>query len=208
MNEILSILKILLILSNFWKGGATVMWNPRALIGEWTPDQKRVAAHFPEARRVCVCAANGVGKTYLAADIVVSFLMDFPSALVLFTAPTQRQVEQLLWPEIVRRLKRHNLMPTDEAANRPEWKLEQGGTLYGFATNQPERMQGFHAPNMLIVVDEASGMTAELLEAMEAVAIGANNYIFAIGNPNELYGPFYHLTHMPCRRGEMKHSPP
>jgi hypothetical protein len=177
------------------------MWQPRALLGAWTPDQTRVAAHFPAAHRVCVCAANGVGKTYLAADIAVSFLLDHPSALVLFTAPTQRQVEQLLWPEIVRRLKDQKLMPPDEPLGKPEWNRE-GGSLFGFATNQPERMQGFHARDLLIVVDETSGMTAELLEAMEAVALGANNYIFAIGNPNEPFSPFYNLTLTPSWRHE------
>lgn len=177
------------------------MWRPEPILGTWTPDQARVAAHFPQARRVCVCAANGVGKTFLAADLAVSFLFSYNRPLVLFTAPTQRQVEQLLWAEIVRRLKYLGLMPPAAPPGKPEWERE-GRTLYGFATNQPERLQGFHAPHMLLLIDEASGMTAEMLEAIEAVAIGDTNYVFAIGNPNEPYSPFYELTQRPSWRQE------
>src|SRR5258708_24456396 len=74
-------------------------WRPRPLLGAWTDDQRRIAEHFPSARRVCVTAANGVGKTHLAADLAVSFLLDLPAAQLITTPPTQRQVENLLWPQ-------------------------------------------------------------------------------------------------------------
>lgn len=184
------------------------MWKPRPLMGAWTPDQARIAAHFRSpptpnaqhpiplpARRVCVCAANGVGKTHLAADLAVSFLLDLAHSIVLTTAPTQRQVEELLWPQIRARLKRDGLWKPGH--RQPEWEGPQGQRAIGFATNRAERLQGFHADQMLIIIDEASGMTAELLEAAEAIAVGEENYIFAIGNPNEPFGPFYELTRRP-----------
>ena len=97
--------------SNVWKGAGlgTVHSRPSApshgLAGAWTPDQVRVASRLPHCRRLCVPAANGVGKTHLAADLVVSFLADMPEALVIITAPTNRQVCDLLWPHISDRLR-------------------------------------------------------------------------------------------------------
>lgn len=178
------------------------MWTPRPILDSWTPDQARIANHFPAARRLCVCAANGVGKTYLAADLAVSFLLDHTAAIVITTAPTQRQVEQLLWPEVVKRLKHLGLMEADAEPGPPEWISADGDRYIGFATNKPARMQGIHAPAMLIIIDEASGVTGPMIEATEALAIGEENYIFAIGNPNEPTGAFYTLTRTPSWRQE------
>lgn len=47
---------------------------------------------------------------------------------------------------------------------------------------------------MLIVVDEASGMPSTLIEALEGIAVSANNYIVAIGNPNQPAGAFFEMT--------------
>ena len=177
-------------------------WTPRAIIGTWTPDQQRIAENFPEARRLCCVAANGVGKTYLAADLAVSFMLDFTAALVITTAPTQRQVEQLLWPEIWNRLKQLELVDPQAERGPPEWSSPDGDRYIGFATNRPARMQGLHAGAMLIIIDEASGMTQALIEACEALAVGEQNFIFAIGNPNEPSGPFFALTKTPSWRQE------
>jgi hypothetical protein len=168
------------------------MWNPRPLAGDWTADQARVASHFPHSRRVCVTSANGVGKTHLAADLAVTFLLDFPSCVVLTTAPTRRQVEKIVWPQIWARLDSLGLSDLDHSVC--EWRGVPDRYAYGFATNQAQRLQGFHKGKMLVVVDEASGMTAELLEAIEGVCVGAENYVFAIGNPNEPVGPFWEMS--------------
>src|SRR5690242_13254090 len=92
-----------------------MLWQPRPILIEhkWTPDQKRVANCFPEHRRLAVPAANGVGKTYLAADLVASFINDMPAAAIILTAPTNRQVCELLWPHVAERLVRLNLAEQD-----------------------------------------------------------------------------------------------
>ena len=118
-------------------------WTPRPVLGRWTPDQQAVADCFPLRRRVCVPAANGVGKTYLAADLVVSFLADLPGAFAIITAPTNRQVSQLLWPMVVQRLRATGLAEDGWTFSKsPFWLGGDGDRLIGFATNSPERMSG------------------------------------------------------------------
>jgi len=172
------------------------MWIPRPLDGGWTPDQARVAGHFPKARRVCVTAANGVGKTHLAADLAATFLIDQPGSMVLTTAPTQRQVEELLWPKIWKRLLHAGLADLGHPATR--WEGPEGRFAFGFATDRPERMQGFHADKLLFIIDEASGLTADLLEAIEGICVGDDNFVFAIGNPNEPKGAFWQMANSPA----------
>ena len=180
----------------------TSVWRPRPLLGAWTPDQCRIAAHFPGARRLCVTSANGVGKTHLAADLAVSCLLDLPGAVLITTAPTRRQVRELLWPQINNRLIAAGLRDGDDSA-RVGWAGCVPGhngcvaRAIGFATNTPQRMQGYHAENLLVIVDEASGMTGLLLNAIEGIAVGETNYVLAIGNPNEPLGPFYELSRRP-----------
>ena len=63
---------------------------------EWWEAQEEIAGLLAQHRRVAVKAANGVGKTFLAADLVLWFLYCFRPSIVLTTAPTWRQVETLL----------------------------------------------------------------------------------------------------------------
>ena len=83
--------------------------------------------------------------------------MSYDNAIVITTAPSERQVKELLWREIRRLYMPHRdiiggkLTRTrlDFAANR---------YAYGFSTNTEDRFQGFHSGNILVIVDEASGV--------------------------------------------------
>jgi hypothetical protein len=152
---------------------------------------------------VAVPAANGVGKTYLAADLVASFIADMPAARIILTAPTNRQVSELLWPHVTERLLKLGLANIDWIIpTKPKWSGGDGDKLIGFATNTPMRMQGFHAGNELIIGDEASGMTSAITEALEGIAIAENNYILLIGNPNLAEGAFYTACKQPSYHTE------
>jgi len=178
---------------------AAQTWRPRPLAEPWTPDQSRVAARFPSTRRLAVSAANGIGKTHLAADLAATFLADLPAAEVLITAPTQHQVQDLLWPQLCRRLRILNwLDPEDPDPVRPRWRGGDGDAILGIATNTPQRLQGIHAPHLLAIIDEASGMPAKLIAALVGITTGTTNYMLAIGNPNECAGAFWDLCRNPA----------
>ena len=77
----------------------------REVLGsQWWRAQEETAALVANHRRVAVKAANGVGKTYLAADLLLWFLFCFRPSVVLTTAPTWRQVESRLWGGVGRRV--------------------------------------------------------------------------------------------------------
>jgi hypothetical protein len=60
----------------------------------------------------------------------------------------------------------------------------------GLSTDQPERFQGHHAPHMLLVVDEASGVDEDIFEAGEGFLTAEGARILLIGNPTRPYGTF------------------
>ena len=51
--------------------------------------------------------------------------------------------------------------------------------------------QGAHADNMLIIMDESSGVKEEIFEAFDSTLTGRNNKFVMIGNPIRTSGPFY-----------------
>ena len=60
----------------------------------------------------------------------------------------------------------------------------------GLSANSDEEFQGFHSPNILIVVDEAEGVEESIYEAIEAVMTSDNCKLLLIGNPTTMSGTF------------------
>ena len=54
-----------------------------------------------------------------------------------------------------------------------------------------ENMQGFHARNMLFIVDEASGVADPIMEAILGTLSGENNKLLMCGNPTRTSGTFF-----------------
>ena len=134
----------------------------RQVLGStWWKAQEEIARLLAESRRVAVKAANGVGKTYLAADLVLWFLYCHRPSIVLTTAPTWRQVESLLWEEIRKRHRTVNaraemdpsLPALEGSLLQTRLKIAEGHFALGLSTDEPVRFQGFHAEDLLVVLD-------------------------------------------------------
>ena len=178
----------------------------RDILGsKWWDAQTEIADALTKHRRVAVKAANGVGKTYLAADLVLWFLYTHTPSVVLTTAPTWRQVESLLWEEIRRRMRavnvRAELDPTRPKLSgsllQTKLKIADGHFAMGLSTDEPVRFQGFHADDLLVVLDEACGVPEDIWDAVEGVCVGSNNRVLAISNPLTPTGYFYGLFKSP-----------
>ena len=178
----------------------------RDILGSrWWGAQAEIADALTKHRRVAVKAANGVGKTYLAADLVLWFLYTHTPSVVLTTAPTWRQVESLLWEEIRRRMRgvnfRAELDPSrpklDGSLLQTKLKIADGHFAMGLSTDEPVRFQGFHADDLLVVLDEACGVPEEIWDAVEGICVGGNNRVLAISNPLSPTGFFYGLFKSP-----------
>ncbi len=152
--------------------------------------QVEVLRRLAEHPRVAVAGAHGVGKDHVAATAVLHFLYTRPESIVLTTAPTGRQVESLLWGEIKRQWSRARV---DMGGHFREARLDLGPRWYafGFSTNETERFQGFHAPAMLVVIDEAAGVSREIFEAVDTCLAGDETRLLLLGNPTRRSGRFY-----------------
>ena len=138
--------------------------------------------------------ATASAKASPAAVAVLWFLSCYAPAIVITTAPTARQVRHILWREI-RRL--HGASTQRLGGTMLNTRFEIAGDRFalGLSTDEADQFQGFHSPNMLIVVDEAEGVSESIYEAIDAVMTSGNCKLLLIGNPTSDSGSFRRAFH-------------
>ncbi len=152
--------------------------------------QREVLGSLVEHRRVAVKSGNGLGKGFCAAVALLWFLYAHQdAAIVLSTAPTFRQVRHILWRQ-VHRLYRPKAELLGGKILDTRWEIADDRYAMGLSAENADQFQGFHSPNMLIVVDEAEGVSDEIYEAIEAVMTSADPLLLLIGNPTTVTGAF------------------
>ena len=152
--------------------------------------QEEVLDALTTSRRVAVKAGNGLGKGFSAAVAVLWFIHSHPEgAIVLTTAPTFRQVRHILWRQI-HRLYRPVAQVLGGTMYDTRWELDPERYAMGLSADGADQFQGFHSPNVFIVVDEAEGVDDEIYEAIESVMTSAEPLLLLIGNPTSMDGAF------------------
>ncbi|WP_141432426.1 DEAD/DEAH box helicase family protein [Bacillus sp. 03113] len=180
-----------------------VYWdNPVAFaedVLEFYPDewQTNVLNDLANHPFVSVRSGQGVGKTGVEAIAVIWYLCCRPNPKVVCTAPTRQQLNDVLWAEIAKWL------DSSMVKNFLKWTKTKvymiGNEERWFATartaTKPENMQGFHEEYMLFVVDEASGVADDIMEAILGTLSGEENKLLMCGNPTRTSGVFYDSHH-------------
>jgi phage terminase large subunit len=162
-----------------------------------TWQQLAVCNSVNKHRRTAVPSGHGTGKTYLAARLALQRLFAFgPKSKVITTAPTWTQVEKLLWKEL-RSAYKSRLYPLGGTLNLTELTIDDDWFALGISTNDTHRFQGFHAPFVTIILDEATGVDPLIWEAAEGLAIGPNDKFLAIGNPTDPSSDFKRVCDSP-----------
>lgn len=132
--------------------------------------------------RVLVKAAHLVGKTHLAGGLVNWWYDTFNPGLCLTTAPTDRQVRDLLWKEV--RTQR-GPRPGFRGPKMPRLESSPDHFAHGFATNDQNAFVGHHSPHILLIFDEAVGVAPEFWEAAESMFGGQGHGWLCIFNPTD-----------------------
>lgn len=137
---------------------------------------------------VAVKACHSSSKTFTAAEAVIWWLCRYDDGIVVTSAPTWTQVNRLLWPEIHRAV--HGRVLGIESLRTELRGKRSNNYAAGLSTNEGVRFQGFHG-RVLIVLDEAPGIRADIWTAIDGIRAGGDVHVFAIGNPVVGSGPFY-----------------
>jgi len=182
-------------------------WRPGLMVREvWavTPDKWQDDVMHDVAmgeRKISIRSGHGVGKTTTLAWLIIWFILTRYPQRTVCTAPTSSQLFDALAAEVKRWI---GLLPEnlrallDVKTDHITLAYDPAGSFISFRTSRPETpeaMAGVHAENVLLVVDEASGVPEQVFEAGAGSMSGENATTILAGNPVRTSGTFYDSHH-------------
>lgn len=173
-----------------------------------TEQQIEIAESLQKEKNLCVSAGGGIGKSAEAALLTIWFLSCHPHSKVITTAPTGKQLNDVLWGEISFWLKRYKYRDMLESykgrlivKSFPEW-YAVARTVSKDSRQLNDTLAGFHAAFLLILVDEASGVPDPVFTALDGAMTDANAMILLISNPVSTAGYYYDTISDPEGKGK------
>ena len=147
--------------------------------------------------KLSIRSGHGVGKTCLCSWLAVHFLLFRDDVKIIVTSPSHKQMQDGLMPECQKWL---NRCPTwlstqvETISDRMTRKPNTKSNFISFRTarkENPEALAGVHADNVLLIVDEASGVEEVIYETGQGILSTDGAIAVLIGNPTRPYGFFY-----------------
>lgn len=171
--------------------------------------QAEILDALPVRRRVAVRGPHGLGKSFSGSILVNWFATTRDMAgkdwKIITTASAWRHLEIYLWPEIHKWAGRIDFetlgrAPYDRRTELLALNLKlRHGAASAVASNQPERIEGAHAEELLYLLDEAKIIPPETWDSIEGAFSNAgpdtadNAYAFAMSTPGPPAGRFYDI---------------
>lgn len=147
------------------------------------------ALHEPP-HKVMVKAAHSTGKTFLAALAVNHWYDSFDPSVAISTAPTERDVVDLLWTEV--RLQRARAKLGGMQPSAPEMRTSPDHYAKGYTARDGTSFQGRHRERMLFVFDEAIGVEAAFWNTTKTMfKPGGGHAWLVIFNPTDTTSQAY-----------------
>ena len=166
---------------------ADPVWWTRTILGDdpWAR-QEEIMCAVRDHPEVAVKSSHGTGKSWDAARLALWFLCCYPSSLVVTTAPTNRQVKNILWREI-RTAHARAAFPLGGKLLTQQLEFADDWFALGFTAPEydPERFQGLHQMHVLVIIDEAAGVSKTVRDGITGLLSGAHTRLLEIGNPTD-----------------------
>ena len=144
-----------------------------------------------DKRRVSVVGCNSSGKDWAAARAILWWIETRPQAKVIVSGPTLRQVREIVWDELraAHAACGHRLAGRVKAG---EYRAGPDRVALCLTSNNQHNLQGFHSPELLVVITEAQGVKQAYFEALKRLN---PKKMLLLGNPLALTGEFYDSHH-------------
>lgn len=167
-----------------------------------TPSEQQLdgLAKIGKTKRLSIRSGHGTGKDAFASWIILWFMTTRPYAKVPCTAPTARQLSDVLWSELSKWLRQSKvadefIIQKDKMfhkdAPKEWWCRAISPSVKSSKEEQAETLAGLHGDHMLIVADEASGIPDPVFIPLEGAMTQEDNRVLLIGNMTRNSGYFY-----------------
>jgi len=181
---------------------STLLFATEAIPG-FVPSEQQVdlfKAMDSGAKRITIRSGHGTGKDTGASICILHFLTTRPYAKVVCTAPTARQLNDILWSELSKWMRQSVVADEFVIQNdkifckespKEWWARAVSTNARASKEEQAETLAGFHGDHLLIVVDEASGVPDPTFIPLEGALTQEDNKTLLIGNMTKSAGYFY-----------------
>lgn len=142
---------------------------------------------------MAVSSSTGAGKTYLGAVLVFWFLDCWEGGQVVTMAPKQDQLTLHIWKEIGKLWDRFHRIRPEAQLDVLRIQMRDGfndwgavGFICGVSADEQvaSRARGFHAKDMLFIVEETTGVHPAILAAVTLTCTAPHNLRLYFGNPD------------------------
>lgn len=152
-----------------------------------------------ERKHIYVASGHSCGKDYIVGAIALTFLQSRMPSLVVETAPTDRQVKDIMYKETRSHWENKRINLGGKAFTEPRIEIEKDWYLVGFTTKESKgsaesggaKFQGFKGKdNVCVLVTEAQAVEDVIYDQIDAITTGQNILVIFIGNPTRAKGRF------------------
>lgn len=165
--------------------------------------QKDFASLVQENDRVAAKAGQKVSKTYTAVILALWYFCCYPDAQVYVTAPSYQQLKRIFWRVLgilirqsgtclacrekgIRKPCSHSAKIEGVLGLNPDNGFICGDRqIVGISTNDPDHISGRSGAHMFWIVDEAIGVPAANIEAIQGTLAGGGKFLI-VSNPTEM----------------------
>jgi hypothetical protein len=178
------------------------LWAKEVLGKHMWSKQREIALSVVNNTHTAVVSCNGAGKSGLAGMLATWWIAthDPYDVALICSAPTYVQIARVLFREIQDNFalaKKYGHALPGYITQGQEWKLDDG-TVIAFGRRPADKdivsaFQGIHRRYVMVILDEAGGIPADLYTATEAVTNTEGARVLAIGNPDSRGTEFHRI---------------
>lgn len=168
------------------------------------PHQRTILEALRDYDRLAIASGQKIGKTAVVVIAALWWFCSYPNATVVLTARTDFQVNEVLYKQLRHILRGYakrtgKVLGTLGETARSGLTAEDLRSIKGQTVREVEAIQGTSAgdilnpdakPALLYLVDEASGLSQPIFEAMMGNTFGGGKLVM-ISNPTRTSGPFF-----------------
>jgi hypothetical protein len=142
--------------------------------------------------RVAVVGANGTGKDWQSARIMLWWMATRSPAICVVLGPTHRQVSDIVWKEARSAYLTARLPLGGQMYRTARWEFDDRRYAVGFSTDNEYNIQGFHSPSLLVIITEAHNVEQAHIDAVKRLNPAR---MLLTGNAFADTGEFYDAFH-------------
>lgn len=176
-----------------------IAFGEKELKETYTDDVKRMMRSVRDNKITVAISGTATGKSHSAGSLALWWYRCFPNSKVfLLAAPPEENLRNILWGEIMKKLRRNNSLLKghkikDLSIADSSWHFIEGKSIpqSGTPAQREAKFSGLHAPHTLFIADEGDAIPDEVFRGIDGCMSGGHDHLLVLFNPRAKSGRVY-----------------